>query len=194
MPPKIVRIRAQGDFRLSKVTWKGLRALYFFYLRKLRGAQRRQQGKASYLLREDLRHLDAIDAQARFLFRRRIDSAEQLSAFRQYAEKQIEELCSERNALYNEKRRTGILPERKEQLRAMTSDISAQVKSLRRKAQTELNRLNKELPCKANSRYEIIALWRITRLAYFSVPMYDIQESVQDNAQDDLWRKRFEQI
>ena len=173
-PLKTVRIRAQGDFRLSRVTWKGLRALYFFYLRKLRGAQRGQQGKTFYLLREDLRHLDAIDAQARFLFRRRIDSAEQLSAFRQYAEKQIEELCSERNALYNEKRRTGILPERKEQLRAMTSDISAQVKSLRRdirlcdeiqlrselirKAQTELNRLNKELPCKANSRYEIIAL------------------------------------
>ena len=173
-PLKTVRIRAQGDFRLSRVTWKGLRALYFFYLRKLRGAQRGQQGKTFSLLREDLRHLDAIDAQARFLFRRRIDSAEQLSAFRQYAEKQIEELCSERNALYNEKRRTGILPERKEQLRAMTSDISAQVKSLRRdirlcdeiqlrselirKAQTELNRLNKELPCKANSRYEIIAL------------------------------------
>ena len=173
-PLKTVRIRAQGDFRLSRVTWKGLRALYFFYLRKLRGAQRGQLGKTFYLLREDLRHLDAIDAQARFLFRRRIDSAEQLSAFRQYAEKQIEELCSERNALYNEKRRTGILPERKEQLRAMTSDISAQVKSLRRdirlcdeiqlrsglirKAQTELNRLNKELPCKANSRYEIIAL------------------------------------
>lgn len=173
-PSKAVRVRVQGDFRLSKVTWKGLRALYFFYLRKLRGAQRGQQGKAFYLLREDLRHLDAIDAQARFLFRRRIDSAEQLSAFRQYAEKQIEELCSERNALYNEKRRTGILPERKEQLRAMTSDISAQVKSLRRdirlcdeiqlrselirKAQTELNRLNKELPCKANSRYEITAL------------------------------------
>ena len=173
-PSKTVRIRAQGDFRLSRVTWKGLRALYFFYLRKLRGAQRGHQGKAFYLLREDLRHLDAIDAQARFLFRRRIDSAEQLSAFRQYAEKQIEELCSERNALYNEKRRTGILPERKEQLRAMTSDISAQVKSLRRdirlcdeiqlrselirKAQTELNMLNKELPCKANSRYEITAL------------------------------------
>lgn len=173
-PSKAVRVRVQGDFRLSKVTWKGLRALYFFYLRKLRGAQRGHQGKAFYLLREDLRHLDAIDAQARFLFRRRIDSAEQLSAFRQYAEKQIEELCSERNALYNEKRRTGILPERKEQLRAMTSDISAQVKSLRRdirlcdeiqlrselirKAQTELNRLNKELPCKANSRYEITAL------------------------------------
>ena len=173
-PSKTMRIRVQGNFRLSKVTWKGLRALYFFYLRKLRAAQRGQQGKVFYVLREDLRHLDAIDAQARFLFRRRIDSAEQLSAFRQYAEKQIEELCSERNALYNEKRRTGILPERKEQLRAMTSDISAQVKSLRRdirlcdeiqlrselirKAQTELNRLNKELPCKANSRYEITAL------------------------------------
>ena len=173
-PPKTVRVRVQGDFCLSRVTWKGLRALYFFYLRRLRATQRGQQGKASYLLREDLRHLDAIDAQARFLFRRRLDSAEQISAFRQYAEKQIEELCYERNALYNEKRRTGILPERKEQLRAMTSDISAQVKSLRRdirlcdeiqlrselirKAQTELNRLNKELPCKANSRYEITAL------------------------------------
>lgn len=47
-PSKAVRVRVQGDFRLSKVTWKGLRALYFFYLRKLRGAQRGQQGKAFY--------------------------------------------------------------------------------------------------------------------------------------------------
>ena len=48
VPPKIVRIRVQGDFHLSKITWKGLRALYYFYLRKLRAAQKQPQGKASY--------------------------------------------------------------------------------------------------------------------------------------------------
>ncbi len=55
-----LRIRVYGDFHLSKVTWKGLRALYFFYLRKLRRTQRAQQCNVPYVLREDLRHLDAI--------------------------------------------------------------------------------------------------------------------------------------
>ena len=36
---KIMSLKWSEDFRLSKVTWKGLRALYFFYLRKLREAQ-----------------------------------------------------------------------------------------------------------------------------------------------------------
>ena len=79
VPPKIVRIRVQGDFHLSKITWRGLRALYYFYLRKLRAAQKQPQGKASYLLREDLRHLDELDEQSRFLFRHGIDTAEQLT-------------------------------------------------------------------------------------------------------------------
>ena len=38
-------IRVDMDFRLSRVTWKGLRALYFFYLRKLRAAQRQPNAR-----------------------------------------------------------------------------------------------------------------------------------------------------
>ncbi len=45
-----LRIRVHGDFHLSKVTWKGLRALYFFYLRKLRRTQRAQQCNVPYAL------------------------------------------------------------------------------------------------------------------------------------------------
>ena len=36
--PAVRKAKVYGDFRLSKITWKGLRALYFFYLRKLRQA------------------------------------------------------------------------------------------------------------------------------------------------------------
>lgn len=92
VPPKIVRIRVQGDFHLSKITWRGLRALCYFYLRKLRAAQKQPQGKASYLLREDLRHLDELDEQSRFLFRHGIDTAEQLTDYRASADAQIK--CS----------------------------------------------------------------------------------------------------
>lgn len=92
VPSKIVRIRVQGDFHLSKITWKGLRALYYFYLRKLRAAQKQPQGKASYLLREDLRHLDELDEQSRFLFRHGIDTAEQLTDYRASADAQLKSL------------------------------------------------------------------------------------------------------
>lgn len=131
-PPKIVRIRVQGDFRLSKVTWKGLRALYFFYLRKLRAAQRGQQGKASYLLREDLRHLDALDEQSRFLFHNGIDSTEQLDAYRASAEAQLNHLYAERRTLKNEQRRADIPEAHMAEIRARIAAIAEQAKPLRK--------------------------------------------------------------
>lgn len=131
-PPKIVRIRVQGDFHLSKITWKGLRALYYFYLRKLRAAQKQPQGKVSYLLREDLRHLDALDEQSRFLFWHGIDTTEQLTDYRASADAQLKSLYSERRTLYNEQRRTGIPEEHTAEIRARITAISAQAKPLRR--------------------------------------------------------------
>lgn len=132
VPPKIVRIRVQGDFHLSKITWRGLRALYYFYLRKLRAAQKQPQGKASYLLREDLRHLDELDEQSRFLFRHGIDTAEQLTDYRASADAQIKSLYSERKTLHNEQRRHDVPEARMVEIRARISSISAQAKPLRR--------------------------------------------------------------
>ena len=132
VPPKIVRIRVQGDFHLSKITWRGLRALYYFYLRKLRAAQKQPQGKASYLLREDLRHLDELDEQSRFLFRHGIDTAEQLTDYRASADAQIKSLYSERKTLHNEQRRHDVPEARMVEIRARIAAISAQAKPLRR--------------------------------------------------------------
>lgn len=126
-----LRIRVHGDFHLSKVTWKGLRALYFFYLRKLHRAQRAQRGNALYVLREDLRHLDAIDAQTRFLFRHGIDSTDQLDIYRACADEQLTQLYTERKALRNEQRRTGISDERMAEIRERIAAISKQAKLLR---------------------------------------------------------------
>ena len=132
VPSKIVRIRVQGDFHLSKITWKGLRALYYFYLRKLRAAQKQPQGKASYLLREDLRHLDELDEQSRFLFRHGIDTAEQLTDYRASADAQVKSLYSERKTLHNEQRRHDVPEARMVEIRARIAAISAQAKPLRR--------------------------------------------------------------
>jgi len=123
-------IRVYADFRLSRVTWKGLRALYFFYLRKLRMAQ--NQPNARYDLRDDLRHLDKLDAQARFLFQHKIDTIEQLTAYRDGAEELIQQFCMERKELRNEKRRADTIPERINQIDERLSKITAELKVLRR--------------------------------------------------------------
>ena len=63
------KVLFHGDFRLQKITWKGLRALYFFYIRKLRQSQRKPIEAIPDCLRVDLRHLDAISEQSKFLVR-----------------------------------------------------------------------------------------------------------------------------
>ena len=131
-PPRVLRVRVSGDFHLSKVTWKGLRALYFFYLRKLRAARSQPQGKASYLLREDLRLLDALDAQSRFLFRHGIDTADQLADYRGAVDDQLKGLYAERRALNNEQRRTDVPETRFVEIRARIAALSEQAEPLRR--------------------------------------------------------------
>lgn len=130
-PKKVLHVKVYGDFKLSKITWKGLRALYFFYRRKLREAQRQPVGYAPHIIRDDLRRLDRINAQTLFLFKHKIDTIEQLHAFQQSAEAQITALTLKQRELSNEKRRTGTLPERREQIGAALNNISAQLKCLR---------------------------------------------------------------
>ncbi|MCX6831705.1 MAG: hypothetical protein NT028_06140, partial [candidate division Zixibacteria bacterium] len=81
--------------------------------------------------REDLIHLDSISAQAKLLGKNKIDMAEQLTAYRTNVESQINQLTAERKTLSNEKRRV-VNQDRKAELSVQISDISSQLKPLRR--------------------------------------------------------------
>ncbi len=131
-PPIVKRVKVRGDFKLCRVTWKGLRALYFYYLYKLREAQRQPSGQAPFILREDLRLMDAISEQAKFLHRNRIDTDEQLNSFRKDTEHQIYTLIEERNTLSNAKRQSSILEEHSTMIDKQINDLSTQLKSLRK--------------------------------------------------------------
>ena len=126
------RYTVQGDFRLSKVTWKGLRALYFFYLRKLREARNNPTQPYPFVLKEDLRHLDALSEQSKFLFRYKLDTGEQVQELQKTLTKKLSELQSERTELYNERRRTGTTEERKQEIEDRLKELSDTNKQLRR--------------------------------------------------------------
>ena len=131
-PTPVRKAKVYGDFKLSKITWKGLRALYFFYRRKLREAQHQPNGYAPHIIREDLRLMDKINEHTIFLFKHKIDTGEQLSDYRRHAEEQTALLLSRRRELANEKRRENTTPERNAEIHALMADISAELKTLRR--------------------------------------------------------------
>lgn len=130
-PPKVVRIRVKGDFRLSKVTWKSLRALYFFYLRKLRQA-RQSKAPAPFVLREDLRNLSTLSEQAQFLHRYKLDTAEQLASHRVDCDGKIILLYIERKELKNQLRRKDATPEQMVPIAARIIAINEKLKTLRK--------------------------------------------------------------
>jgi len=131
-PPAVKRVKVRGDFKLSRVTWKGLRGLYFYYLYKLRKAQRQPSGQAPFLLREDLRLLDAISEQAKFLHLNGIDNEEQLTSFRDYTEQQIVALTEECKKLSNEKRHTSVPEECRVIIGKQINEFSEQLQSYRK--------------------------------------------------------------
>lgn len=122
----------QGDFRLSKVTWKGLRALYFFYVRKLRQARQQPRESIPDALRVELRHLDAISEQSKFLNRYKLDTGEQVESFRETLNRQLTDLQNERRHLSNEKRRTGITHDRIREITSELNNVSYYIKNIRR--------------------------------------------------------------
>ena len=129
-PRKAKQVKVLGDFRLSKVTWKGLRALYFFYLRKLRQAARQPTGYAPFVLREDLRLMDRINAQTKFLFRYKVDTKEQLADCKAAIQTQITTLKAERKELINEKRRVNTTDARKAELETQIKMYNKRLKPL----------------------------------------------------------------
>ena len=81
-------------------------------------------------LRADLRHLDDIDRQTRYLASRKIETVEELLANRSEKESQLEALTTQRTKLQNKIRRAS--PEQKVILRKEKADITAQITALRK--------------------------------------------------------------
>ena len=81
-------------------------------------------------LRADLRHLDDIDRQTRYLASRKIETVEELLADRSEKESQLEALTAQRTKLQNKIRRAS--PEQKVILRKEKADVTAQITALRK--------------------------------------------------------------
>ena len=81
-------------------------------------------------LRADLRHLDDIDRQTRYLASRNIETVEELRADRAAKESQLEALTTQRTKLQNKIRSAS--PEQKVILRKEKAEVTAQITALRK--------------------------------------------------------------
>ena len=133
------RCRLKGKWsKAKKVT--GFRALYFHYCYLL-GIFPRSKPKSNkrlhFLLREDLAKLDAISEETKLLVRNHIDTAEQLSSYKERLETKIESLTANRKALYRKQRTVSVksdddaLVRVKEQITVISKELSALRKEVR---------------------------------------------------------------
>ena len=119
----------------KKVT--GFRALYFHYcylLGVFPQKQNRPPRRVPHTLREDLIRAQELTDEARLLSRHRIDTLEQLNAYRSDVESQLAGLTEQRKSLYRKLRTKAVLadPAQQEHIRAEISKLSVQIKELRR--------------------------------------------------------------
>jgi hypothetical protein len=128
--------RKRGFLKGSLKTAKkitGLQALYFHYLYKMSILSRKRASpkRTHFLLREDIRYLDEIIAQTRFLCKNRISSKEQLITHQSKLEQGMTALYDTRKSIYNQIRRCSD-DERIKEFRCHITELSKQIKSLRK--------------------------------------------------------------
>ena len=134
--PKRKQYRVSGNWNdRKKVT--GFRALYFHYCYLLgvfpKGKQQNRK-RLHFLLREDLIKLDAITQEARLLGTHRIDTAQQLSSYKDGLEAQIEQIAAQRKSLYKQQRSVAIKSDegKAAEVKESISKLSSQLATLRR--------------------------------------------------------------
>ena len=88
--------------------------------------------EASPLLREDIIRLDKLIAQKDFLQRNKLDTTEQLATFKEEAQKQLSFYEEARGQVRLKLKRRTNTPEIIKTLRSELSDLTAQMRSLRR--------------------------------------------------------------
>lgn len=101
----------------------GLQALYYSYLYQM-GVLKRKPQRSSYLVREDIRHLDLRIAQWDFLLKHEITTREQLFAYRKPLEETVLALTKERHRLY----RTVPKPERVGEITELLKPLRKEIK------------------------------------------------------------------
>lgn len=99
---RLGRYRYRGNFKKSRNA-TGLRALYFYYCYRLKIIVKHPASTKKVLgvLREDILKLDQRIAETRFLGKYKIETAEELTGRKQYADNQIQVLTDQRKELRN---------------------------------------------------------------------------------------------
>ena len=133
LPRTVIRIRLFGSLeKARKIT--GFRALYFHYCYLLgifpKSKPRQNTKRLHFLLREDLRKLDAISDETKLLVRNRIDTAEQLFSYQDGVKQKIEALTADRKRLYKQARTVAVKSDEgkpaaiKERITAISKELS----------------------------------------------------------------------
>lgn len=136
-PHKVIRIRLFGSLeKTRRIT--GFRALYFHYCYLLgifpKNNPNQNRRRLHFLLREDLRQLDAITAETRLLVRNRIDTAEQLFSYRDGVKDKITDLTDNRKQLYKLQLTAAVKanPEKAAEIKDQISAFSKELAVLRK--------------------------------------------------------------
>lgn len=107
---KVQRYRVNGNLKKAKKV-TGFRALYYHYCYLL-GVFPKDRPKLSrqvhFFIREDLRKLNAISNEAKLLTRYKIDTAEQLTAYKSGVADRIDRLTAEQKGLYKQQRTASV--------------------------------------------------------------------------------------
>ena len=136
-PRQVIRVRLFGSLKTArKIT--GFRALYFHYCYLLgifpKNKPKQNRRRLHFLLREDLRKLDAITTETRLLVGHRIDTAEQLFSYQSEVKGKIAALTDERKQLYKSQRTAAVKadPEKMTEIKNRISALSKELAALRR--------------------------------------------------------------
>ena len=127
---RLGRYRYRGNFKKHKKA-TGLRALYFYYCYRLKIIVKHPASTKKVLgvLREDIIQLDKRIEETRFLGKYKIETADELTGRKQYAENQIQVLTDQRKDLRNALKRitrkgdTEEITATKDKISALTDEL-----------------------------------------------------------------------
>ena len=130
--------RRMKTARMPEKKLTGIRALYFRYCYELGIIKKHPERvkRVSYLLREDVIKLDRYIAEAKLLIAHKIETIDDLAAYKAELNRNIDRLTAERKELRNRLKRAS---------RAQDEPDTAQIKSEIKRVSEELNKARKEV-------------------------------------------------